>query len=383
MTFPKIVWVRDGTSGRGWSAACIWLQCFKRARRCFFRLRYGLFSLRIIRFGFSKLKVEHCSSKWVLEKKKKSPSKREKPSFLNVIISTGTVTSNISLFSFSGLFFFFRFFFSISFFFSLPLLPVMPHASHPQERSPKSIALLFLQYVSEVWIMMHTACWPTSGVGRSTVGSFTNFTSLGLQPLAFCQLFIGSGFIIWPTGDQLHAFSHGRAFLCFVPRSFHWRPAHCPGDLQAQKKSTDGTASAFRKRLAFLALPWTVMAESTDSWAREGKWKSFGGSAHRIERCFHSRHGGSFLLRLDKGQLTRASWAHLIVQNYNGIVKDSWCVHWKSEEHNRDRWLAFKNRKRDPRSNQKHTRSRFSPAMPRTSFPDNLWKVLYCKLLWI
>ena len=115
------------------------------------------------------------------------------------------------------------------------------------------------------------------------------------------------------------------------------------------------------------------MGESTDSWAREGKWKFFGGSAHCIERCFRSL--GSLLLRLDEGHLTNASWAHLTVESYGRIVKDSSCVHWKSEEHNSDRWLAFQNRKRDDISNEKHThRSRFSPAMPRTSFPDNLWK---------
>ena len=63
------------------------------------------------------------------------------------------------------------------------------------------------------------------------------------------------------------------------------------------------------------------------------------------------------------------------MESYDKVVKDSTCVHWKSEEDNSDRWLAFQNRKRDDRSNQKHTcRSRFSPAMPRTSFPDNLWK---------
>ena len=63
------------------------------------------------------------------------------------------------------------------------------------------------------------------------------------------------------------------------------------------------------------------------------------------------------------------------MESYGRIVKDSSCVHWKSEEHNSDRWLAFQNRKRDDISNEKHThRSGFSPAMPRTSFPDNLWK---------
>ena len=56
-------------------------------------------------------------------------------------------------------------------------------------------------------------------------------------------------------------------------------------------------------------------------------------------------------------------------------MKDSSCIHWKSEEDNSDRWLAFQNRKRNDRLNEKDTHhSRFSPAMPRTSFPDNLWK---------
>ena len=115
------------------------------------------------------------------------------------------------------------------------------------------------------------------------------------------------------------------------------------------------------------------MGESTDCWAREGKWKFFGGSAHCIERYF--RLLGSLLLRLNEGQLTSASWAHLTVKSYGSRVKNSSCVHWKSEEHNSDRWFAFQNRKRDDISNEKHThRSRFSPAMPRTSFPDNLWK---------
>ena len=56
----------------------------------------------------------------------------------------------------------------------------------------------------------------------------------------------------------------------------------------------------------------------------------------------------------------------------------------ENEEHNSVRWLAFQNRKRDDISHEKHThRSRFSPAMPRTSFPDNLWKspLLQCNFV--
>ena len=84
---------------------------------------------------------------------------------------------------------------------------------------------------------------------------------------------------------------------------------------------------------------------------------------------------GSLLLRLDEGQLTSASSAHLTVESYDRIVQDSSCVHWKSKVQNSDRWLALQIQKKDNRSNKEHTRrSRFSPAMPRTSFLDNLRK---------
>ena len=257
----------------------------------------------------------------------------------------------------------------------------MPHTSHVQERSPTSIALLFLQSCLNAHCVLAyiAACWPLDR--RILHELYFACAATSRVPPAFDR----EWFHHLANGSHLHAFSQGRAFLCFVVQahSIAGRPAHWDFKLRAQKKtktkkSTDGTASALRKRLAFLALPWSVMRESADSWAREGKWKYFGGSAHCIERCFRSR--GSLLLRLDEGQLTSASWAHLTVESYGRIVKDSSCVHWKSEEHNSGRWLAFQNRRRDDISNEKHThRSRFSPAMPRTSFPDNLWKSpLFC-----
>ena len=104
-------------------------------------------------------------------------------------------------------FFFFFFFFSCFFFFSLPLLLVMPHTSHLQERSPTSIALLFLQleYVAEVWSLLE--CTLRVGqhhrvklAARSAADpSPAKFTSLALQPLAFRHLSTESGFISWPT----------------------------------------------------------------------------------------------------------------------------------------------------------------------------------------
>ena len=89
--------------------------------------------------------------------------------------------------------------FSINFFFfSLPLLLVMPHTSHLQERSPTSIALFFfLQSCLDAHCVLAyiASSWPLD-----IAGSFTNFTSLALQTLVFRQLSIESVFIIWPTG---------------------------------------------------------------------------------------------------------------------------------------------------------------------------------------
>ena len=148
-------------------------------------------------------------------RRKNRPSKREKkPSFLNVTISN----DDPHLESFFVFFFFF--FFLYFFFFSLPLLLGMPHTlnSHLQERSPTSVALLFLQSCLNAHCVL--AYMRAGPIG----GSFTNFTSLALQPLVFRQLSIESGFIIWPTGSQLHALSQGRAFLWFLVH------AHSIGD---------------------------------------------------------------------------------------------------------------------------------------------------------
>ena len=75
----------------------------------------------------------------------------------------------------------------------------------------------------------YIACWPLD-----RCGSFTNFTLLALHPLAFRQLSIESGFIIWPTGVNCTLSLRAVLSLLRSSRSFHWRPAH--GDLRAQKK---------------------------------------------------------------------------------------------------------------------------------------------------
>ena len=194
---------------------------------------------------------------------------------------------------------FFFFFISFSFLFLSCLLCPIP--SHLQERSPTSIAIFFLQScfnAHSVLAYMYIACWPLDR--RILHELYFACAANSRVPPAFDR----EWFHFLANGSQLHAFSQGRAFLCIVVH------AHSIGDRRTEtsswgakkkKRNTDGTASAFRKRLAFFALPWSVMGESTDSWAREGKCKSFGGSAHCIERCFRSRARGSLLLRLDEG----------------------------------------------------------------------------------
>ena len=187
-------------------------------------------------------------------RRKKRPSKREKkPSFLNVIISTDIVTSNPSLF-----FFLFFFFFLYILLFSLPLLLVMHHTSHLQERSPTSIALLFLQScLNAHCVLAYIACWPLE---RRILHElyFVCAATFRVPPV-----FDREWFHHLVNGSQLHAFSQGCAFRCFVVH------AHSIGDRRTEtssygrkkkkrkkkKKNIHGTASAFRKRLAFLALP--------------------------------------------------------------------------------------------------------------------------------
>ena len=140
-------------------------------------------------------------------RRKKRPSKRgKKPSFLNVIISTDIVTSNPSLFFFCS-----SFFFLFILFFSLPLLLVMHHTSHLQERSPTCIALLFLQScLNAHCVLAYIACWPLE---RRILHElyFVCAATFRVPPV-----FDREWFHHLANGSQLHAFSQGCAFLCFV-----------------------------------------------------------------------------------------------------------------------------------------------------------------------
>ena len=170
-----------------------------------------------------------------------------------MIISTDTVTSNPFLFVFqvvcSSSYFFLH-----SFFFSLPLQLVMPHTSHLQERSPTSIALLFLQScLNAHCVLANIACWP---LDRWILHELHFACAANSRvPPAFDR----EWFHHLANGSQLHAFSQGRAFLCFVVHAHsigdRRKETSSSGRKKKKKRNTDGTASAFRKRLAFLALP--------------------------------------------------------------------------------------------------------------------------------
>ena len=152
-------------------------------------------------------------------RRKKRPSKRgKKQRFLNVIISTDIVTSNP--------FFLFFFFFLYILFFSLPLLLVMHHTSHLQERSATSIALLFLQScLNAHCVLAYIACWLLE---RRILHElyFACAATFRVPPV-----FDREWFHHLANGSQLHAFSQGCAFLCFVVH------AHFIGDRRTETSS--------------------------------------------------------------------------------------------------------------------------------------------------
>ena len=90
-------------------------------------------------------------------RRKKRPSKREKAELLE----PDYLHRHRHLESFFVCLFIVLLFFLYFFFFSLLLLLVVPNISHLQERSPTSIALLFLQAcLNAHCVLAYIACWP-------------------------------------------------------------------------------------------------------------------------------------------------------------------------------------------------------------------------------
>ena len=129
------------------------------------------------------------------------------------------------------------------------------------------------------------------------------------------------------NGSQLHVrFLSGPCLSLLRPTliKFHWRPAH--GDLRAQKKKKHRWhCICFQEATSFSCFAMIGNGRVNRLLGTRRKVKNPSEEApHCIERCFHSRHGGSFApsVRLDKGQLTNASGAHLTVESYDseGLV---------------------------------------------------------------
>ena len=102
----------------------------------------------------------------------------------------------------------------------------MHHTSHLQERCPTSIALLFLQScLNAHCVLAYIACWP---LDRRILHElyFACAATFRVPPV-----FDREWFHHLANGSQLHAFSQGCAFLCFIVH------AHSIGDRRTETSS--------------------------------------------------------------------------------------------------------------------------------------------------
>ena len=162
-------------------------------------------------------------------RRKKRPSKREKSRASWTWLSPPTSSPGILL-----CFFFVLLFFSLFLFlFSSSPACYAPYFSCTGTRSPTSIALLFLQScLNAHCVLAYIACWPLDR--RILHELYFACAATSRVPPAFDR----EWFHHLANGNQLHAFSQGRAFLCFVVQahSIAGRPAHGDFKLRAQKK---------------------------------------------------------------------------------------------------------------------------------------------------
>ena len=143
------------------------------------------------------------------------------------------------------------------------------------------------------------------------------------------------------NGSQLHAFSQGRAFLCFVVH------AHSIGDRRLQvagaKKKNRWHCTCFQEATSSPCFAMICNGRVHRLLGTRRKVKIFQRkrSLHRTVLSPMREFAPS-----SRRRATNQCFLSLLVESYGGIVKDSSCVHWKSEEHNSDRWLAFQSKKR-------------------------------------
>ena len=134
-----------------------------------------------------------------------------------MIISTDIVTSNPSLFFLLFFFFLYFFFFSLPFLLSCFICPILLI----YRNAARQVLLYF--FCNPVW--MHTACWPLDR--RILHELYFACAATSRVPPALDK----EWFHHLANGSHLHAFSQGRAFLCFVVH------AHSIGDRRTETSS--------------------------------------------------------------------------------------------------------------------------------------------------
>ena len=244
------------------------------------------------------------------------------------------------------------------------------YASYFSSTGLTSIALLFLQScLNAHCVLAYIPCWPLE---RRILHElyFACAATFRVPPV-----FDRECFHHLANGSQLHAFSQGCAFLCFIVH------AHSIGDRRTETSSYGRKKRKKEKKKKKHRWHCICFQEASSfpcfAMIGNGRVHRLLGTRRKVKIFRRKRSLHRTVLSLTRefalSSQRRATNQCLLSSLDSGklwyrIVKDSSCVHWKSEEHNSDRWLAFQNRKRDDISNEKYThRSRFSPAMPRTS----------------
>ena len=113
----------------------------------------------------------------------------------------------------------------------------MPHTSHRQERSPTSIALLFLQScLNAHCVLAYIACWPLDQ--RILHELYFACAATSRVPPAFDRFDREWFSSLFGQRKSTARFLSGLCLsLLRSPRSFHWRPAHGDFKLRAKIKN--------------------------------------------------------------------------------------------------------------------------------------------------
>ena len=178
-----------------------------------------------------------------------------------MIISTDIVTLNPSFF-----FFFCSFFFSLFLFlFSSSPSCYAPYFSFTGTQPDKYCFTFSAILLDAHCVLAYIACWPLDR--RILHELYFACAATSRVPPALDE----EWFHHLANGSQLHAFSQGRAFLCFVVHA-HWRPAHGDFKVWAKKKKRKKHrwhCMCFQEQASFPCFAMIGNGVSTDSWAQE------------------------------------------------------------------------------------------------------------------